>query len=165
MRVHRIAIRVHVRDEVADAALVVELLPPVALTLVQKHDAQAAREKGRLAQPLHECVARPLELFEDLEVGQERDRRPVLVLARRTDLLHVARRHTAAELLAIDDAVAPHLGSQGLRERVDDRDADSVQPARDLVPVAAELAAGVQLGEDHGQRRQSLVRHHVDGDA
>ena len=40
-----------------------------------------------------------------------------------------------------------------------------MEAARDLVAVAAELAAGVQLRQDDGQRRQALVPHHVDGDA
>ena len=40
-----------------------------------------------------------------------------------------------------------------------------MQAARDLVAVAAELAARVELREDDRQRRQSLLPHHVDGDA
>ena len=71
----------------------------------------------------------------------------------------------ALELLPVDVAVAAHLGDQPLGERVDDRDADAVQAAGDLVAVAAELAAGVELREDDRQRGQSLLRHHVDGDA
>jgi hypothetical protein len=47
-----------------------------------------------------------------------------------------------------------HLGDQPLRERVHDRDADPVQAARDLVALAAELAAGVQLRQHDRQRRQ-----------
>ena len=39
------------------------------------------------------------------------------------------------------------------RQRVDDRHADAVQAARDLVGVLVELAAGVQLGEDDFGRR------------
>ena len=38
-------------------------------------------------------------------------------------------------------------------QRVDDRDADAVQAAGDLVAAAAELAAGVQHGEHHLDRR------------
>jgi hypothetical protein len=46
-------------------------------------------------------------------------------------------------------AVAPHLDDELLGERVDDRRADAVEAAGDLVAAAvAELAAGVQDGED-----------------
>ena len=71
------------------------------------------------------------------------------------DGLHVAVRLAARELLPVDLAVAPHLDDEPLRERVDDRDADAVQAAGDLVALAAELAAGVQLREDDRERRQA----------
>ena len=81
------------------------------------------------------------------------------------DDLHVALRDAARELLPVHLPVAAHLGDQPLGERVDDRDADAVQAAGDLVAAAAELAAGVQLRQHDGERRQALVRHHVHGDA
>ena len=59
---------VHVTDEVSDAPLGVELVPYVALALVDQRDPQPLGEKRRLAQPLHEDLARPLELVEDLEI-------------------------------------------------------------------------------------------------
>jgi len=40
-----------------------------------------------------------------------------------------------------------------------------VQAAGDLVAVAAELAAGVQLRQHHRQGRQALLGHDVDRDA
>jgi hypothetical protein len=57
-----------------------------------------------------------------------------------------------------------HLGDQPLRERVDDRDTHAVQPAGDLVAVASELPAGVQLGQDDLERRPSLLGHDVHRD-
>ena len=45
-------------------------------------------------------------------------------------------------------AVAPDAQPQKDRERVDDRDADAVQTARDLVGILVEFSAGVQLGHD-----------------
>ena len=52
------------------------------------------------------------------------------------------------------------------RERVDDRDADAVQTARDLVALAAELAARVQRGEhDLGRRLVGVLGVQVDRDA
>ena len=50
--VNRVLRLVDVRDEVADAALVVELLRLSAGTLVAEDDPQAAREEGGLAQTL-----------------------------------------------------------------------------------------------------------------
>ena len=64
----------------------------------------------------------------------------------------------ARELLAVHLAVAPDLGDKPFGERVHDRDADAVQAAGDLVAVAAELPAGMELRQDDRQRRQSLLR-------
>ena len=55
------------------------------------------------------------------------------------------------------EAVALDLDLDALGQRVDDRDADAVQAAGDLVAGAAELAAGVQDGEYDGDRRQLLA--------
>ena len=71
----------------------------------------------------------------------------------------------ARELLAVDLSVAPHLDLERLREGVDDRHADPVQPAGDLVALAAELAARVQLRQDDGEGRQPLLDHDIDRDA
>jgi hypothetical protein len=40
-----------------------------------------------------------------------------------------------------------------------------VEAAGDLVALAAELPAGVELRQDDGHGGQALVRHHVDRDA
>ena len=79
--------------------------------------------------------------------------------------LHVRGGLPARELLAVHLAVASHLRDEPLGERVHDRDADAVQSARDLVALAAELPAGVKLGQDDRERRKSLLRDHIDGDA
>ena len=152
-------------DEVADAALVVELDGLAVGALVDELDVEASREERGLAQALRDRRRVDVELLEDLGVGQEGDGRPArLALRHFPDELHVAGRLATLELLPMDGAVAANLGDEPFRERVDDRDADAVQAARDLVAVAAELAAGVELREDDGQRGQSLVLHHVDGD-
>ncbi len=63
-------------------------------------------------------------------------------------------------------AVAVDAQLQPFGQPVDDRHADAVQPARDLVAAAVtELAAGVQHGQDHLGRRTLLLLHHRDGDA
>ena len=163
--VHGVLRVVHVGHEVADPALVVELLGLAAGALVPQHDPQAAREERGLAQALGQRRRGELRLVEDVRVRQERDRRPRLVLARDADRLHVARRLAAGELLPVQLAVAAHLRHEPLRERVHDRDADAVQAARDLVAVAAELPACVELREHDRQRGEPLVRDHVHRDA
>ena len=161
--VHRVLRGVHVLDEVADPALVVELDRRALGALVDELDAQPARQEGRLAQALRQRVRCEVDLLEDLLVGQEADRRAGAVS--RPDLLHVVLRLAALELLAVDRAVHVHVGDQPFGKRVHDRDSDAVQAAGNLVAVAAELAAGVQLRQHDCQRRQAGALDDADGNA
>ena len=156
---------VDVRDEVADPALVEELVRLTARALVAQHDAETTGEESGLAEALQQRCRIVIRLVEHLGVGEERDGRPGLVLAGDADRLHLACRIATSELLAVHLAVASHLRDQPLGERVHDRDTDSVESSRDLVAVAAELSAGVQLREDDRQRGQSLLGNDVDRDA
>jgi hypothetical protein len=58
-------------------------------------------------------------------------------------------------------AVAPHGQLEPFAERVDHRDADAVEPARDLVGVVVagvlELPARVELGHDDLGRRDAFL--------
>ena len=74
-------------------------------------------------------------------------------------------RIAALVALAPHVAVAADLEVERLGERVHDRDADAVQPARDLVARAAELSARVKLGENDLCGRQPDAVHDRDGDA
>ncbi len=65
---------VDVRDEVLDAAVVVELDALAADALVDDRDPEPPRQERGLAEPLDEGLRRELELLEDLRVRQERDR-------------------------------------------------------------------------------------------
>ena len=150
-RVDRVLLGVDVPDEVADTALVVELLRPLAAALVGEADAEPTRQERGLAQPLPQRVARQVELLEYLRVGEERDGRPRVVLVGGARDLEVRHRVAARELLPVDLPVPPHLRNEPLGERVDDGDADAVEAAGDLVAVAAELAARVQLREHDGR--------------
>jgi hypothetical protein len=160
--VDRVLARVDIPDEVADAALVVELVGAAVGPLVAEDNPQAARQEGRLAQALGERRGGELGLVEDLAVWEEGDRRPRLL--RRPRHLDVGLGDTALELLPMHLAVAADLGDEPLREGVDHGDADAVEAAGDLVAVASELAAGVELGEDDGQRGEALLLHDVDRD-
>ena len=73
--------------------------------------------------------------------------------------LAAVERHRPGLAAAVDLDVEP------LRERVDDGRADAVQAAGGRVRPAAELAAGVQLGEDDLDAGQPGARLDVDRDA
>lgn len=84
---------------------------------------------------------------EDLGIGME----PHLgapAIGRRSDLLQGTKRRAPAEILGPQRAVAGDLDAQAVGQRIDHRDADSVQAARNLIGVAAELAAGMQGGQN-----------------
>ena len=71
----------------------------------------------------------------------------------------------AAEGHLVGLAAAVHLDVQAGGQGVDHRGADAVQAAGGGVGAAAELAAGVQLGEDHLDAGQPGFRFDVHGDA
>ena len=77
------------------------------------------------------------------------------------------RRHrvAVAELHDVLLAVAPDRQLEPARQRVDDRDADAVQAAGDLVGVLVEFSAGVQLGHDDLGRRDAFALVDVGRDA
>ncbi len=98
-----------------------------------------------------------------------RSGRKVMLVPRRSvfvALLEPGRRRAALVRLRVLVAVAPDREVQPLGQRVDDRHADAVQAAGDLVAAAvAELAAGVEHGEDDLGGGLLLLGHRVDGDA
>ena len=164
LAVQGVLVLVQVLDEVDDPALVEEGVALAGAALVDELDLQAAGQERGLAHPLGERLVVELERLEDLVVGKEGDRRPgaLELLA----ALQVALRLAALVVLGPLVAVAAHLEVEALGERVDDRDADPVQAAGDLVAaaLAAELAAGVQGGQHDLGRRALLLRVLVDRD-
>jgi hypothetical protein len=74
-------------------------------------------------------------------------------------------RLAVAEAHRVRLAAAVHLDVQPPRQRVDHGGADAVQAAGRDVRAAAELAAGVQLGEDHLDAGQTGLGLCVDRDA
>ena len=75
-------------------------------------------------------------------------------------------RLAAHVVLRVDVALGVDLEVEALGERVDDRDADAVEAARDLVAAAvAELAAGVEDGQHDLGGRLALLLHDADRDA
>ena len=70
-----------------------------------------------------------------------------------------------AERLAPQVAAVADVDDEPRGQRVDHGDADAVQATGDLVAAAAELAAGVQHGQRHGDRGHVLAGCGVGGDA
>ena len=121
-----------------------DLLRPGAL--VNQVDLDAFVQERQLLQPVREDLALELHsLGEDVRVGPEADQgagpRDALALG------ELLRDLAPAEGHRVRGAVPLDLGVELLGERVHHRDADAVEPAGDLVALAAELAAGVQHGE------------------
>ena len=158
------ALRVDVLDEVDDAAVVLEAGLEALAALVDKRDPQALGEERHLAEALLEHHAVVVDRLEDLEVRQEGDARAESI--RGLAPCQLGLRDAALVALGPLVAVAPHGERELLGERVDDRHADAVEPAGDLVAAAvAELAAGVQHGEHDLGGGPLLLLHRVDRDA
>ena len=146
---------VHVLDEALDAARIGEVLA-LAVALVDELDLDAVVEERELADALGEDLVVELDAAEGLDGGHEVDlgAAPVGV----ADLRQRRDRLAATELHLVDLAVAPDPELQPVRQRIDDRDTDSVQTAGHLVAVVVELAAGVELRHhDLGGRALELV--------
>ena len=78
---------------------------------------------------------------------------------------HGLRDIAAGEFHLIDLPIFVHVHFQPLGQRVDDRGADAVQAAGDLIAPAAEFAARVQHGEHDLQRGLAGLRLNIHGDA
>ena len=128
-------------DERADAAFVAEgaLL---ADALVVQRDQDAAVEERELAQPVRQGVEAVLDRLEHLRVRLERHLGAAPL--RRAGHFQRAARLPALVALAVHLPVAPDLDVQRLREGVDHGNAHAVEPARHLVALVVELAAGVE---------------------
>ena len=164
--VDRILLAVDVGDEIADAALILEGDALAVGALVVERDGETLGEERRLAQALGEHAIVVVDIFEDVGVCQEGDggaRRAVLLEFLPLD--QVGDRVAALEALVPVVAVHVDVELEPLAERVDHGDADAMQTAGDLVAGAAELAAGVQHGEDDGGGGQVVLLHDPDGDA
>ncbi len=152
--VDRRARAVHVLHERLQSAGVREHVRAV-LALVDELDANAGVQERELAQPFREDVVVELDVGEDLRARPEADDRTAIWrLADRGE-----RRRGLAEVifLAVELAVAGDGELQVVREGVDDRHADPVQPARDLVGAVVELPPRVQHRHDHFSRRAPLL--------
>ncbi len=157
-------------DEGENAAFVMQLDRfRIAVARIGEMQTHAGIEEGQLAQPVFQGREVEFDLGEGLARHHEGDFRAgtvrVVLDRRRTDDLE--RRLGLAVLEAHDMlvAAAPDAQFEPLRQRVDHRNADAVQTARDLVGVLVELTAGVELGHDDLGRRHALFLVDVDRNA
>ena len=153
---------VEVAHEGFQAAFVIELLAfRLGMARVGQHDAHARVQEGELAQAVFD--RRVIELDHGEDTGRRRERdlraalRPAVDDRRRPD--HFQRRdHVAVgERDDVLEPVAPDAQDERGRQGVDDRNADTVQAARNLVGIVVEFSAGVQLGHDDLGRRHALL--------
>jgi hypothetical protein len=157
---------VEVLDELDDALHVLEgLLQDGVFPLVAQTDLEAAGQEGHLPEPLEEGLGPELGLLEDLGVGPEGD--DGALLAGAPGALQRAVGTTAVEVGLHEAAPVPvDLQIETLGQGVHHRDTHAVQAAGDLVPLAPELAAGMEGGEHHlGGRDARILGVLVDGDA
>ena len=131
--------------------------------LVDQVDPQALVEEGVLLEPGADRLVVVLDRLEDLGVGPVGDGGAGAV-----GLLHHLQRpdgHAVVEGHPEGVALLAHADVEPGGQRVDHRGADAVQATGHLVAAAAELAAGVQLGEHELDGADALGRVHVGGDA
>ena len=116
-------------------------------------DLDASEQIGLRARHLeHPGGVEPRLRPKDLRVGQEAHLRAATI-ERLTDDGEPARRLSARESLAIKRLAPSDLDFELLGQRVHDRDANAVKPARGLVGAAVELSARVQHRHDHFEGR------------
>ena len=129
-------------------------------------DLDAAEQIGLGARHLEDALRLEMRLgAEDVGIGQEPHlgAAPVRGAA---ELLQLAFRLAALEHHAMERLLARDLHLHALGQRIGDRDADAVQPARGAIDLRVELAAGVQRAHDHFERGLVLeLRVRIDRNA
>src|SRR5213082_592643 len=145
---HRLLVAVEILHELLDAADIAHLLALLdRVAHVGEHDIDAGIQERELAQAMLQRRKIIFDVGEGLGRGLEGHLGAALALGLAD---HFQRRHRIAvgefdEMLL---AVAPDFELQLAGQRVDHRDADAVQAARNLVGVLVEFTAGMQLGHD-----------------
>ena len=158
-------VAVEIFDERLDAALVAQLFALLdGVAVVGEHDPHTGIEEGELAQPVFQRREVELRHGEGGRRRQERHLGAALVVGG-ADHGERGDRLAVAELHGMLLAVAPDGELQPGRQRVDDGDADAVQPAGHLVGVLVEFSAGMELRHDDFGRRHAFAFVDVDRDA
>ena len=161
--VDRLLLAVEVGNEGADAALKMERLAAFLLAaLIHERDRNAVVEEGEFAQAVLQRLKAVRGNGEDLRIRNEMHARTRGLGC--ADLMQLIHCHAARKGNLIDLAVTAHLDLHRGGEGVDDRDADAVETAGDLVAVAAELAARMENSEHDLDRRHAALVH-INGNA
>ena len=148
--VDRLVRPVEILHELAQPALGEErLIALITQALVLERDRDALVQERQFPQTRRQRIVVEPRLGEDRAIGLEPDLGPGVFRLPLAEDLELARDVAAAEGHVVLLPVAPYPHLEILGQRVDHGDADAVQPARHLVAVLVELAAGVQ----HGQRQ------------
>ena len=161
--------------KVPDTALVAEILlrrrQRIALavgarTLVPQADAHAAGQERLLAHTVEQHLEIKHRVLKDGRIRLEGDLHAVRIPGIRFPLTAEGARHVPAlKPFRVAHAVHGVLQLQPLGQRVDDRCADAVQTARDLVSAAAEFSARVQDGVNNLRRGDALLGVYSGGDS
>src|SRR4051794_41549335 len=128
---HDVAVPVEVAHERNDSALEVERHFAVT-PLVDEREFQIAREIGGFTKPLNELievVVQPGD--EDFLVGKKRRRGAMIAIGGLSHDLHRPSWNSSPVLLAGNLAIAAHVDTAPLRERVHHRGADAEQATPD----------------------------------
>ena len=166
LRHQRGLVAVEIFHERLDAALVAHLLALLdRVAHVGQHDGDAGIEERELAQPMLQRREVELGHGEGFRSRQERHlgAAPAGGIAghRQRGLAASPSRNSmtcswpSRQIVSLSQA----------RQRVDDRDADAVQAARNLVGVLVEFSAGMELGHDDLGRRHAFALVDVGRDA
>ena len=157
-----VLVSVDVFDEAPDSAGEGEILF-LSAPEVGHLDLDAVVQEGKLPEPLGQDVVMVFDVAEHFPARQEMDFSAVPVAL--PGHLERLDRLALAEFHLVDMPVAPDRQLEPFGERVDHGNPDSVQPARDLVGVAVELAPRVQHGHDDFRRGAPFLLVDVHGNA
>src|SRR5882672_2504544 len=153
---------IQILDEGLDAARVFEDVL-LLVALVDEFNAHAGIEEGQFTQALGQQFVTELDVREDRIARFEANRRAAF--GRLADHGKWRLGFAEFEFQRVQPAVPAHAEVQIFGQRVDDRDADAVQAARDLVRAVVEFSAGVQHRHDDFRCRTPFLGVNVDGNA
>ena len=161
---------VEIAHEGFEPALVEQVLrPDFGVAGVGEDDMDAGIEEGQFAQSMFDGRIIEFGVGKGLGARQEGHRRAALGLAvhhrRLADHFQRRDRLAMSEMDLVLQPVAPDAQVERRGQGVDDRDADAVQAAGNLVGILVEFPAGVQLGHDHFGRRDAFLRVQAGRDA
>ena len=117
----------------------------LAVTFVVNGDEDTGIEERQLAEALRKSVEAVIDRFENFGIGAEGHLGAAPL--GRSSHLEIGQRMAALITLLVNLTVAPDLEVEPLGQRVDNRNANAVQAAGDLVTLVVELAASMENGE------------------